>query len=213
MKTSIHLSLDFWGTIATANPLFTQKRNEYLANELNISVDIIREEYTKLKKFLDNGAAEYGIAFNSWQCWKLFFDKLGPNIWYHGDKITTDIYQLFYQYPPIISNDIIDELDRLQRKGITYNISTNLNFIRGGCIWHVAKDAGLSCDFIVASDDVGYSKPSINFFDKIYGYLLPKTRVVHIGNDQLTDGGATKAGMEFILVENPLQLPEILAKF
>ena len=50
----MHLSIDFWRTVAFSNPEYSERRLDFLESELNVSRDTINDSLKEVGKFADN---------------------------------------------------------------------------------------------------------------------------------------------------------------
>lgn len=208
-----HISLDFYNTLGIPNPAFAQARTEYLAEVLNVSEQTVKEKYSRMKKFFDNAAEEFGMSLPVERCWDLFLDQFGPTYIEHR-HILFYVESLFMKYPPIILTQTISQIARLTKDGFTFSIGSNTNFICGARVRQVIHNYKLNLYGYAFSDARGYSKPSPYFFE-IVKNLAPKgSEITHIGDCEATDGvGARKAGMDCVIINNAHELPSILANY
>ncbi len=205
-----HISLDFWGTLATANPDFADARNERIAVATGVPVEVVALEYTKLKRTLDQYAEESGPCLSPDRCWRGLMATLGQGCVNPG-YIRHHVEILFALNPPSIPEATVEQMNRLAVKGVTFNIASNTNFISGAQIKRVLDTFDIPLLFTLFSDELECSKPARYFFNEIKR-RAPGKRLVHIGNDQKCDEkGALDAGLDAILVDSPSQLAQALA--
>lgn len=69
-----------------------------------------------------------------------------------------------------------------------------------------------SFDAIIASVDCGWRKPHPKAFGTVATQLgIPVEKVLHVGDDPRTDGGAEAAGAQSVIVDGPADLPGVIA--
>ncbi len=228
-----HVSLDFWGTVAIANPDYAKRRKEILSKysktilssgEPHVHTpDYCHTAYTTVKKLIDNNTRR-GTHYSTDECFTILADWLEMDNPFHYimTLMKGELWEAFHENPPTILPEIVEQLKRLKDKNITISIGSNTNFIPG----HVIRDAVLDklnvFDFFVFSDELGYSKPNSDFFSIIYHkaysmdgrYDVLKQNVVHIGDSLDFDHrGASEYGFNALHIQNPSELPSNLVIF
>jgi len=207
-----HVSLDNWNTLAIPNPKFAQARMEFLSEKTNYDIVEVTKQYRSVKKEMDDKAEKEGLGFaTETVIGKLLkrFD-IHPNR-YKVDYVSKGFIKLFRKYPPIILDEIKDALKLLDAKGITYNVTSNTNFISGYTIKKtILHDINFA--FTLFSDEELFSKPHQAMFDKIVEKSgVKRENILHIGDNKICDGlGAEKAGMQYIVIDNPNELAKVL---
>lgn len=196
-----HLSLDFWGTIASPNPEYTEARQEMLYKHFpEADPRIIDANFTHVKSLFDSQAEEFGKAVTSHQAWDILAVWVG--IEHAAQDICRQAQQLFYDHPPLIPHYIKDALRNWVASGNTLSIASNINFISAETMRRViAKELPNLFSFEVFSDESGCSKPSNDFFDKCTQKALTKSVAnidFHIGDSIKCDGGSTLVGIPYL---------------
>lgn len=215
----MHISLDFWNTIATANPEYTRVRNEYLANYYGRPITQVRAIYTRIKSRLDDEAARDGLSTpwrdihielaealrpddGSWQQWKS-----------HEFSVNA-LMRLFKDNPPIIDPKLIFMLERAYRFGHTLSIASNTNFVTGDILREILEQHTDKFSFMLFSDEIQCSKPHIDFARSIAGmvnHIAPNRPIIHVGDSLECDGGMEGiCDISFQHVSNPQQTLEFL---
>lgn len=213
MSRPLHISLDFWGTLAAPNPAFAKARNEYLAKALGKPLPLVREGYTAVKRFLDDAAEKYGIGMPVEAAWRILFGQFGQQPEYIG-HLMSDVRSLFLANPPTISPDTITEMYRLTKAGFTFGIASNTNFVPGQVIRDLLDRHRIlflmsGCLF---SDELGYAKPSSHLFARIKERAPEGWSICHVGDSLVCDyQPARLAGFDAHQVKNALDLPVYLA--
>lgn len=143
--------------------------------------------------------------------YRRILQKLG----YDPKCVTDDVYteikrkvnDLFMKYPPDFLNGSIQPmLKTLTDEGYHLNISSNTGFIEGKTINATLKNLNISeyFDFCIFSDEIGLSKPSSDFFEKVFEQTsLDKLEVLHVGDNLKADyEGALKYGFKALHINN-----------
>lgn len=210
-----HISLDFWGTLAQANPAYAIARNRYLAALFTVPVKEVETKYTQIKRWLDKGAAEMGASIPPDLCWDLLVRNLSPGFSPEDDAfdVMCHVEKLFLKNAPIISPETRGHIIRLAKRGVTFSIGSNTNFIPGERLWKLGIQEGLPLSFGVFSDEIMVSKPHPTFFDKIKEQVKGR-ELVHIGDSYECDiTGSHLAGIQGVLIKDVLDLPRVLSQF
>jgi FMN phosphatase YigB (HAD superfamily) len=212
MSTIKHISLDFWNTLGIPNPEFADARIDYLASLIGCPRHEIYAHYKDVKQFLDGAAEKFGTAFDSTRCWEIFLEKYQSEDFY-AIFVKMEVNKLFVKYPPTILPETVAEIVRLSKKGITFSVGSNTNFIPGVELSDVIRQNKLHLTFSLYSDDFGISKPAHRFFREIHARTKVRVdEIVHIGDSVRCDyEGALKFGMKAIVVGSAHKLPEVLA--
>lgn len=230
----MHLSIDFWGTIARSNENkiynFRNKFVEYLSTLSFCDVDFIKEKVDHLSFFHDyiaeiNDGNEFFSRKKILQllCFELHIDNK-KNI-HLFEQIENTLDKLFWEYPPLLINkELPSVLNEWQLKGNTFNISSNTNFSIGENIESFLYKNNINPNFSIYSDQIGLYKPSSQFFYLIIENLTLMYRqnnpsffkvnskeLKHIGdNDSIDRRFAEKSEIDFILATEENDLVSIL---
>jgi putative hydrolase of the HAD superfamily len=108
--------------------------------------------------------------------------------------------------PPLLNESILPMLQYLKNEGYTLNISSNTGYIEGSTMEATLKNLGILqyFDFCIFSDQIGLSKPSVDFYDKVHqrsGYK--KEEILHVGDNYKADYcGALKYGFKALHINN-----------
>lgn len=204
-EISMNISLDVWGTLVTPNPLFSQKRNEYLNSYTDKSYEEVSEIYTQLKHELDTSNSMEAPSL--YENYTVLLERLGIP-YFSKMKIIQDIQNLFYQHPPFIDNSVIYELNRLSNR-YSFHIISNTNFISGSVIEPFLRiRTGINFEVCYFSDLVGYQKPSKEIFEKVRDSVIGD--ITHIGNDLICDGACGQYGYKYIHIDKLYNLRDAL---
>ena len=207
----LHISFDFWNTVATANQEYGRQRSIMLANIFGTTPEIAQSVYKKVKHELDQQAENLGIdegrEKNILKLCVAFGMKADEGI--IPLLIADRLNCLFADHPPIIEPELITALHEAKKRGITLSIGSNTAFINGRVL-NKTIIGSLPFDFEVYSDNIGYSKPNPLFFEailmlaKICNSDIRTTKdIVHIGDNPICDiDGASKAGMRTVRVQD-----------
>lgn len=203
----MHISFDFWNTIANANPNFSAARDRVLRSMAFNPLCL--HEYRQLKTRLD-AEAEAGRSPALTQ--GEVFTELSRLIT-AGDPsgLLCAFIDEFYNYPPKISPDVVDAITELNMQGHTVSVTSNTNFISGRNIRPILKKAfkDVHWSYMLFSDEVGWSKPHANMWIEVKD--LAKDRdIVHVGDNAVCDGSCVEHGIRYLQVGSPSDLPMVL---
>lgn len=211
-----HISFDFWNTVGKPNSVYAKERTKFLAEVFDTTPEIAKATYTRTKRFLDQSAEERGVdhgrRFNLLALCTNFYDTLRTR---HAlddglvPVLANGFDDLFAQFPPSIDPLLVEQLHRAHAMEITLSIGSNTNFIVGRTILQHCF-GGLPFDFYVFSDEIECSKPSPDFFTKVFDEAFVcnptvETRydITHIGDNKICDSeGARAAQMRFAHVDD-----------
>lgn len=215
----MHISLDFWNTIATPNPKYTRMRNEYLAQYYGRPVDEVRTIYTSIKSRLDDEAARDGLSTPWCDIHIELAEALRPDDWsctkWKSHEFSVNaLMRLFKDNPPIIDPELIFMLERAYRFGHTLSIASNTNFVNGDILREILEQHTDKFLFMLFSDEIQCSKPHIDFARSIAGmtnHLYSNRPIIHVGDSLECDGGMEGiCDISFQHVSNPQQTLEFL---
>ena len=123
------------------------------------------------------------------------------------DKIKLKVDDLFMNFQPQFLNSSVQPmLQLLKNEGYKLSISSNTGFIEGNTIIATLQNLNISgyFDFCIFSDEIGASKPSTGFFDKVFEQIVAeKEEVLHVGDNLKADyEGALKFGFKAYHISN-----------
>ncbi len=209
-----HISFDLWLTLIKSHTEFKEHRAKFLRKEFNpfgYSAKKIMEIVQSVDKVSDRLNEINGKKVPTEWMYRRILQKLG----YDPNCVTDDVYtgiklkvnELFMKYPPDFLNESIQSmLHSLKKEGYTLNISSNTGFIEGTTIVATLKNLNIFeyFDFCIFSDEIGLSKPSPGFFEKVFEPTgLEKWEVLHVGDNLKADyEGALKYGFEAFHINN-----------
>lgn len=212
-----HFSFDLWLTIIKSHPEYKYHRCLLIKDFFSISeTPEVVEEVVRSCDILCNRISEktgYHIPVENIVL--MILDDLNIDINGIDDKIIQGFYQesenLLMKYKPTLLYDgISDLLYSIKMNGKTMNISSNTAFIKGSSLRKILEfyDLERYFSFQIYSDELGYSKPSTIFFEKVFDQTrrlysnIEKGQIVHIGDNSLADyKGASEYGFQAILMQ------------
>ena len=109
----MHLSIDFWRTVAFSNPEYSERRLDFLESELNVSRDTINDSLKEVGKFADN----YNVAghLSIPDMYVMLLELISQKV---KDKELTSKHDpvffrktidgLFLKYPPILNTKLFE---------------------------------------------------------------------------------------------------------
>lgn len=121
--------------------------------------------------------------------------------------IKSTVRTLFLSRPPHFLNPtVLPLLQHLKDEGYGISIGSNTGFIEGGTIIDILRNLNIFeyFDFCIFSDEVGASKPSAGFYEKVYEQIdAKKEEVIHIGDNYKADyEGALNYGFKALHINN-----------
>lgn len=222
----IHISFDLWNTLISSNSEFGEQRAAMISKELNIPVSTVNETYKSIKKFLDLQAEYNGISYSTTRNWCLLVGALTKNkntyrVNEIAVKLETTCNRLFDKYKPTFSQELIDNIRDIKGYDVSIGIISNTNFISGNVIKETLFDNKGLFNVYTFSDLENVAKPSDVIFIRHYeavskrifsstNHHLSVYKSLHIGDNEICDGGSTELGIDFELVTSPSHTIEIL---
>lgn len=151
--------------------------SEYLANELNLSLEEIKEMFSQIS-----------IECKSW---------------------TKEMFNVK------LAQGVIDAIKYLNKKQCRVFLATNTYFSKGMILnrleWSGLKEEDF--EFVIDWSCTGYAKPSKEYFEYfIERFNLDSNQTLMIGNSLLHDSGSESAEIDFYLIENCVEFPELERK-
>jgi len=209
-----HISFDLWLTLIKSHPEFKEQRAKYLRKEFNpfgYSAKKIMEIVQSVDKVSDRLNEINGKKVPTDWMYRRILHKLG----YDPNSVSANIYteikrkvnDLFMNYPPPLLNESIQPmLHSLKNEGYSLNISSNTGYIEGTTIVATLRNLNIFeyFEFCIFSDEIGLSKPSVGFFDKVFEQIsLEKQEVLHVGDNLKADyEGAVRYGFKAFHINN-----------
>jgi len=207
-NSSISLySFDFWNTIVFSNPIFKQKRAEYLISmlsqdfslkEINQAFEKVGQEYNRLME-----AGSKIVAPEKLYLQLLKELKYSQTI--DLNSLLKGVEAIFLKYPPSIDQEFLDYFDSISKEDIKFSITSNTAFISGSIIRKFLKNINLldKFNFCLFSDEVGYGKPNKKIYECLYSKSkechssISKIEIIHIGDNYEADYmGAVNFGIK-----------------
>jgi putative hydrolase of the HAD superfamily len=209
-----HISFDLWLTLIKSHPEFKEKRAAFLEREFNpggFSVREIMEIVQNTDKVSDRLNEITGSKDPTDQMYRRILLQMGNKPQSLSKdllhQIKLKVHDLFMKFPPGFLNIFIRPmLHIMDNEGYMLNISSNTGFIEGSTIAETLKHLGISEYFVfcIFSDEIGASKPSGAFFDKVFDQVtVGKEEVLHIGDNFKADyEGAINYGFKALHINN-----------
>lgn len=203
----MHLSIDFWRTVAFSNPEYSAMRIEYLESELSVSKEIINDSLKEIGKFADN----YNVArhLSIPDMYNMLLELISQKV--KDKKLTSKhdpvflrktIDGLFLKHPPILNSSLFGMID--WNKYNTINLSSNTGYISGELIKSFLEYTltDFNINFYAFSDELQCSKPQPEFFNHVRSQCKD-VQVTHLGDDLFADiYGANSCGMDALYYNN-----------
>ncbi len=191
-----HISFDLWMTLIRSHPQFKMKRAELIAETYavgDMSAENIDKTIRKLDKIFDRYNELGRRKIPADEMYRRVLEKVTskPVSVAQAKAFRERADRLFMQYPPQFLNDHIPQmLHQLVSEGYVLNLASNTGFVEGATLRQVLSDLGILnyFSFSIFSDEVGASKPSSYFFQRVYDEIgVPKHEVLHVGDNPKTD--------------------------
>lgn len=216
-----HVSLDLWNTLITSNPTFRDRRDQVLASFAPTSVRL----WPRFKQYVLNSHDPSESRLERLVELMMLADARAVASADNVASITDELERLYVQYAPTPDKNtlrIVVELNR--RLGTTFSVGSNVGLVRGSVMRSVVQKWDAPIDFCVFDDEEGSSKPSEYFFQQVITRATELTRrkpawasgeispgnILHVGDDEICDGGCVHLGMEFLHVTNSAQTADRL---
>lgn len=212
-----HLSFDFWNTLVSANPLYTNARTKFLSDMTGLSEATVRTVYTTVKSRLDNAAETSGASTPYREIHQILLDELRNAdgvVEIEPHQFTDMLFGIFQTLPPLMPERMPFLLNRAYRLGYTLSVGSNTNFIPGRILRTSLEN--IPFDFTLFSDEIETSKPSRDFARSIIGmteHTHSKSHddinIRHVGDNLICDD-MQEYDIWFKHVNNPTQTMEFL---
>lgn len=212
-----HISFDVWKTLIMPSKEYSKLRDECIADHFKITYEEAKAVYGNTKRFLDKSAEINENCMSSPKCWQLLeaMAKIkGTNL----ELLQKDTHAIFKANLPTVYPELVKQVqDLVNIYGYTVGIVSNTNFIPGQVLresifneWNVFSTA-------LFSDEELVPKPNPIIFERMYEEVqenhddfISENDIIHVGDNKICDGVASKLGFQFFYVENPTDLSEKL---
>lgn len=208
-----HFSFDLWKTLISSNKEYKTERVRLFKSFFNIKLSDERIALAMRKIDIHcNGVNEQTglhITFDQIVCF--FLLELDININQISKKIIEELYikneQIFLEFMPELIIDI-DVFKEIKNNNKSISLISNTGFVKGETVRKFLDKIDILkyFDFLLFSDEEGYSKPNIKIFEKSYNKIIKvrniaKNRVLHIGDNKIADyEGALSFGYNALLI-------------
>jgi len=197
----MHLSIDFWRTVAFSNPEYSARRLDFLESELNVSRDTINDSLKEVGKFTDNYnvAGHLSISDMYGMLLELISQKVkDKKLTFKHDPalLRKTIDGLFLKYPPVLNSKLFGMID--WNKYNTINLSSNTGYISGELIKSFLEYtlSDFNINFYAFSDELQCSKPQPEFFNHVR-FKCSDGKGTHFGDALFADiNGGNFCGMD-----------------
>ncbi|MDR2809568.1 MAG: HAD family hydrolase [Tannerellaceae bacterium] len=209
-----HISFDLWLTLIRSHPLFKRKRAEIMVEMCGCGDgDILKIEQLikEQDKIFDRYNEMCGTKIPAKAMYLRLLQKVSikshePTMNDAETLMNRSNEMLMNFMPVLLNNDIPHMLSSLRSDGITLSLSSNTGFVEGKILRNVLTELDIIqyFSFLIFSDEVKTSKPSMQFFQEVYNRLqLPKACILHVGDNLKTDyEGAVDFGFKALLIKN-----------
>lgn len=206
-----HISLDFWHTLASPNRAYAAQRNRLLAARYKVSLEEADAGYKTLKNRWEAQAIALGTLpaadvlrqeFNRTFNGLLSFSQF--------EVLRGEMRAHFAALPPHIDRAALEQVFRLMQQGVTFNITSNTNFLIGGSSLQLLLPEFFN--FRLWSDQLGVCKPNPHIFQRVVELSqTPAANILHVGDSRKCDyEPARQAGMQAQLCSEQRPTAEIL---
>lgn len=210
-KQYSHLSFDLWLTLIQSNPVYKQKRNRLMIEHFGITLDpsVVDESYNKFDKLFNNINEITGGNLDAKELWLIFLAEMNVEV----ELLNLDSLQafnektekLFFEFHPTLIDERTPQLfERLVNEGHTISLLCNTAFTESPFLKRLLIQLGIDqyFSFKLFSDEMGYSKPNIKVFEKLFEEAqklkpLTKKDILHVGDNPRADlWGANNFGFD-----------------
>jgi len=210
MEKYNHYSFDLWLTLIKSNPEFKEQR-DLLFHETYNPQGLPLEEVSAIIRKIDidsNKCSE--ITELHVPCERMIYDILQGmkhnNITFDLiHRIKGQIQAYFILLPPSLYDEYTKStLELLYRQGYILNIASNTGFILGDTLDMVLEQLGIRkyFKFALYSDELGTSKPNNMFFIQILEQSFRGSKIIHVGDNPIADGGSVNAGIVYFQINS-----------
>lgn len=196
------ISFDLWATLIKANPEYKKQRVEFLLQHTtNKTAEDVQRIMTKIKTDIDSRVEKYGMQFDDIELYKLLLSSLDiPETKLHVKDYMSFCHSNSVSIPPLLLPYAINALETLKSNNYRMVIASNTLFTSGKLMRVIFMKLGIRDYFYdcIFSDEVGFSKPHIEFFKQIHqkSHTFCEN-ILHTGDNSVTDmNGARNYGMQ-----------------
>lgn len=198
----MHLSFDFWNTLAVFNPKFSAARVACLARHMGVDEATASAQYIAVKRAVDKDAELTGASYESPYIFASTMKRVRPDIsWTDVMEILAEVQQLALRDPPIFHHETMAAVRDAVAAGYSVSITSNTNFVTGETIRAVLDKTNFPYDFGLFSDELPFAKPHPEIFKMVRARVEDTRPIIHFGDHAICDvEGANKAGVRGVLV-------------
>ena len=217
-----HYSFDLWLTLIKSNPQFKLERAKFFYknfNSCNKTIEEVISVFRQVDTMCNAINEKTGKNIDGDEMYLMVISLLnGVDTSFNNidmEGLYNEMDSLLFNYMPVVyCRDTIDILNRIKQKDdCTFNISSNTAFIKGKSLRKVLTNLQLSSffEFQIYSDEIGLSKPDIQFFEKMLQGVhsiypeksIALNQIVHIGDNPVADiEGAATVGIKSRLINS-----------
>ncbi len=210
-KQFSHISFDLWLTLIQSNPKYKQRRNRLMLEffEIELEASVVDETYNRFDKLFNNINEITGGNMDAKELWLIFLAEMNVDVQLLNltslQAFTDKTEKLFFEYHPTLLDARTPQLfERLVNEGHTLSLLCNTAFTESTFLKKLLDLLGVGkyLSFKLYSDEMGYSKPNIKVYEKLYSEVqklkpLTKKDILHIGDNPRADlWGAKNFGIE-----------------
>ncbi len=223
-----HFSFDLWLTLIQPNPYYKQKRNRLVIAYFNIDTtpELVDQVYSKYDRLFNTINEITGGNLDAYEMWLIFLDELGVDIRTVSPSVIEDFKQqteqLFFENPPtLLDKNTLSVFKTLKDNGCTLSLLCNTAFTESSILKKLLIQLGASdyLDFLLFSDEMGYSKPNKKVFEHLFNQanalkpLLHK-EILHLGDNPIADvKGANEFGIQSLWLPPNKGISDVLMPY
>ena len=200
-----HISLDIWNTLIRPRPSYGVLRSELLAERFQITSEHAEQLYRHCDKALGLNDRPNRSAILS------VIDMMRVAVGASSrDTVSLhrDLQNLFIANAPQVDPDVIEEMHRIEARGITFSVTSNVGLMHGDILRTILLDQGLPLATYTFDDEVGFRKPDPMIFKAVHRNVqrtmaepLDPGSILHIGDDVVCDVGGEPLGIRCLIIE------------
>jgi len=171
-----HYSFDLWLTLIRSNPDYKIERTKIYHRDFNPSgksVDEVAKAFRTVDLMCNAVNERTGKNIDAEEMFLMVISLINDNQLNLNELDTAQLYAemeaLVFNYLPTVYEPVtIEVLDNLKQKsGATFSLLSNTGFIKGATLKKVLAKLKMDkyFDFQLYSDEVGMSKPNLEFFN------------------------------------------------
>lgn len=193
----INISMDVWGTLLKASPLFKEKKIELMKEYVGDTYPshYIENAFKEVKSHFDFIIERSGYQPTLSTLWDTLFSYFNTDLLDKAGLIN-EYQSLAIKYPPSLYDENTEKVIQLLSSRDILSISSNTLFIKGLTLRKILENHGVAKYFkkMYFSDEVGLSKPNKYMYEG---------SIIHIGDNPITDGeGARNAGCLPVIINS-----------